>query len=285
MGVSNASRSIGLPDQAALIARAKQGDREAFSELYEPLEKPLGAFLYRLLAVREDAEDLMQETALKALESIADFPGDSSFRTWMFRLAAEAGLAHLQGKRQWDPDAVIRAGQIAGEDPGQRRKLQKRHRSGAHSTYEIREHIDFCFTSMGRTLPPEENAALLLIDVHGFTLEEAAETLGIPGELVRFRLEQARQAMIDRHESRCGLINKNGSCSQCAALDTLLHGDRRHTEQALFQIEIDPQPTAQARAETFPKRLGIVRAADPLHGEGRKIHDLLMTFTRELNGY
>ena len=59
-------------------------------------------------------------------------------------------------------------------------------------------------------------------------------------------------------------------------MDTLCHGDRRHTEQALFQIELGPG---------LERRLAIVREIDPLQAEGRKLHEALMNFTREVNGY
>ena len=267
--------------ETELIERAKRGDRDAFAELYAPVERPLAAFLYRLVAERGDAEDLAQETAVAALEKIAEFPAASSFRIWIFRIAVEAALNHLRGEKQWDPDALIRA----GESSTVLRKLQQIHGSALHTTYNIPEHIDFCFACMGRTLPPQEQATLLLSEVHRFTPEETAETLGISAPVLRFRLQQARESLVEHYDSRCSLINKDGSCKQCVGLDTLLHGDRRHTEQALFQIDLEQRATVRERAGSFDARLAIVRDIDPLHGEGAKLHDSLMNFTREVNGY
>ncbi|MBI3666290.1 MAG: RNA polymerase sigma factor, partial [Acidobacteria bacterium] len=256
--------------ESALIERARAGDRDAFAQLYDPLERPLRAFLYRMTAAAQDAEDLAQEIALQALETIAHYKGASSFRIWIFGRAAEAALEYLRGQKQWDPDALIRAGRRAAEKASERRKLQKIHKSKLHTTYAIEEHIDFCFTCMGRCLPPHEEAALLLAEVHGFSDAEAAETLGISVQAVRFRVLQARQALVDHFDSRCSLINKDGTCSECAGLHTLLHGDHRRTEQTLFRIDLQQRATPGERAAGLDQRLAIVRAIDPLYAEGTR---------------
>ncbi|MBI3697164.1 MAG: RNA polymerase sigma factor [Acidobacteria bacterium] len=255
--------------EAGLIERARQGDRDAFAELYAPVERPLTAFLYRMAAARLDAEDLAQETAVRALEGIEGIPEGVSFRAWIFRMGVEAALEYLRRRAQWDPDALLRAAGAPG-------RLHKIHKRSLQASYEIREHIDFCFTCMGRALPPHEVAALLLVEIHGFSAAEAAEALGVSAVVMQFRLQQARQALADHLESRCSLINKKGVCTDCATMDILCHGDRRHTEQALFQIEL---------GGGLERRLAIVREIDPLHAQGRKLHEALMNFTREVNGY
>jgi RNA polymerase sigma-70 factor, ECF subfamily len=276
--------------EPALIERAKQGDREAFAELYAPIERPVAAFLYRMVAVRQDAADLAQETAVCALESIADFPGATfqqavSFRVWIFRRAAEVALEYLANARRWDPDTLLQAFKRAAERASMRRQLVKLHKSASHTTYDIREHIDFCFTCMSRTLPPQETAALLLAGVNGFSSEEAAQISSVSTEVFRFRFGQGRQTLAEHYDERCSLINKDGTCSECANLHTLLYADRRSTEQALFQLEIEQHATPAARAATFERRLAIVRAIDPLHAAGSKLHDQFLTLTREISGY
>lgn len=271
--------------EAELIARAKAGDRKAFGALYEPVERPLAAFLYRLTASREDAEDMAQEAAIQALEEVERYGGATSFRVWIFRFAARAALEYMKSRPPWHPDAQLLAGQRLGDLAEERRLLEKLHGSGLHTTYQIREHIDFCFTCLGRTLLPHEAAALLLVEVHGFTPEEAGEVLETAADAVRFRIEQAQQALNGFLDSRCTLINKAGSCSHCGGYHTWLYGDRRETEKALFEIELHQGATAQERAATWPARLQIVRSVDPLHGEGTKLHARLMTFLREVSHY
>ncbi len=271
--------------EADLIGRAKAGDRGAFSELYEPVEKPLAAFLHRLTASRSEAEDMAQETAIQALEEIEQFVGASSFRVWIFRLAARVALEYLKARPPWDPDAQLWAGQRLGDMAAERSRLEKLHGTRIHTTYDIPEHIDFCFTCMGRTLLAPEAAALLLVEVHEFTPEEAGEVLETTAAAIRFRVDQARQALNECFSSRCTLINKAGSCAQCAGFHTWLHGDHRETQKALFGIELQQASPPEERAKTLDQRLRIVRAVDPVLGEGAKFHEALMTFLREVSHY
>lgn len=271
--------------EAELIGKAKAGDREAFAALYEPVERALAAFLYRLTASRADAEDMAQETAIQALEEVEQFGGASSFRVWIFRMGARTALEYMKARPPWDPDAQLWAGQRLGDLPGERSRLEKLHRSRIHMTYEIREHIDFCFTCMARTLLPHEAAALLLVEVHGFTAEEAGAVLETAAAAIRFRVEQARQALNEAFESRCTLIHKAGSCNHCGGFHTWLYGDHRETQKALFQIELQQLATPQGRAATLNQRLAIVRSLDPLLGQGAKFHDALLTFLREVSHY
>ncbi len=271
--------------EVALIERAKSGDRPAFGKLYEPLAKPLASFLYRMIAVRQDAEDLAQDAALVALEGVEKIPEGISFRAWLFRLALREAMNYLGGAKQWSPEALMEAGRRATEEAGVRRKLQQLHKSRIRTTYDIREHVDFCFTFMGRTLPPHEEAALLLTEIYGLPVSEVAAILEISNEAVEFRRQHARRALIDCYESRCSLINKAGSCTQCASLHTVLYEDRRRTEQALFEIELEQRPTPAERASSFEQRLAIVRAIDPLHAAGTKFHGAFADLARQVNRY
>ena len=264
-----------------LIAKATAGDREAFAQLYEAVERPLASFLYRLIGLRQVAEDLAQETVLRALETIGAFSGVTSFRVWLFRMAVEAGFERLQGETPWSPDLQVRFGQRLAENDALRRRVRKTHGLGVRATYDIAEHIDYCFMCLGRTLPPHESAALLLAQVYGFSHEETGEVLGAPAETIRSRVEQARQTLVEQLESRCSLINTKGSCGLCAGYHTLLYGDQRQTERALFEINLQARFTPQERAATWDQRLAIVRSIDPLHAEGTRFHESLMTITLE----
>ena len=265
-------------NEPELIAQARTGDRDAFAALYAPVERPLAAFLYRLLAERQEAEDLAQDAVVQALETIGSFEGPS-FRVWLFRLAAESALARLEGEPPWNPDQQIRFGQRAAEDDALRRRVRKAHDAGIHTTFTIPEHVDYCFLCMGRTFPPRDTALLLLVAVHGFTYGEAGAVLGLTASTAETRFRMAEQALVEIFEPRCSLINARGSCTLCAGYHTLLYGDRRRTEQALFQIDLQVRPTPGERAATLEQRLEIVRSIDPLHAEGTRFHEALMTMT------
>ena len=83
----------------AVIQRVQAGDVSAFDVLIQKYRERLFAIIYNLTANREDASDLAQEAFIKAFRSIGSFKGDSSFFTWLYRIAVNASLTHLKRNR------------------------------------------------------------------------------------------------------------------------------------------------------------------------------------------
>src|SRR5947207_2575076 len=86
------------PDDETLAACASNGDAGAFASLFNRYHEMIRAFAYRLCLVQSDAQDIAQETFIKAARSLASFRGGSSFRTWLYRIATNAGRDWLRGK-------------------------------------------------------------------------------------------------------------------------------------------------------------------------------------------
>ena len=103
------SKPAGLPDQPMLVESAKRGDRDAFERLAEPYRREIQLHCYRMLGGFHDAEDLVQETLLRAWRGLAGFEGRSSFRAWLYRIATNACLdvlATRAGTRRVLPDTL-----------------------------------------------------------------------------------------------------------------------------------------------------------------------------------
>jgi RNA polymerase sigma-70 factor (ECF subfamily) len=83
----------------ALVQRVQAGDVRAFDVLIQKYRERLYAIIYNLTANREDASDLAQEAFIRAFRSIGRFKGDSSFFTWLYRIAVNASLTHLKRNR------------------------------------------------------------------------------------------------------------------------------------------------------------------------------------------
>ena|SRR5215813_3563437 len=79
-------------DDADAVARARAGDREAFRELVERHSQQLFRLAYRLTGKEEDAEDVVQETFLRAYRGLSRFEGRSEFLTWLYRIAANCAM-------------------------------------------------------------------------------------------------------------------------------------------------------------------------------------------------
>jgi RNA polymerase sigma-70 factor (ECF subfamily) len=85
-----------------VVARFKGGDRTAFDELVRRYERPILALVKRYVAVEEDAKDVAQRTFVRVLERIDTYRSQSSFKTWLYRVAVNLALDHARGDRSGD---------------------------------------------------------------------------------------------------------------------------------------------------------------------------------------
>lgn len=135
-------------------------------------------------------------------------------------------------------------------------------------SYEVREHVAYCFACVGRSLPPDEQAALVLADVADMSAREAAQILGISQSVFRHRLSAARQAMRDKYENLCALVSKTGMCHQCKGLREIAEGSKRG----------GPIPDVVDYAD----RIAVVRGADFANGKTAAFHDIFWRRTKEI---
>jgi RNA polymerase sigma-70 factor (ECF subfamily) len=261
---------IALQEEAQLVEKARQGDSLAFGSLLEPWRKPLFGYIYRMVTLRQDAEDLLQDVLVRVLEGIRTYRGEARFKSWLFGIATHVCLDHLRAKKRWRVEAQLIGEKEALADPQKVEELTALMQQPGFS-FEIREHIAFCFSCIARTLPPEEQAALMLKEVLGFTGEEAAGILGVSEPVYRHRLSAGRAKMIEDYHGLCALINKTGMCYQCSALQQAAGEGYRGAD--LVRIEVAPG-VAMSAENLFDARLEIVRAADLDAGQTRAVHDL-----------
>jgi hypothetical protein len=88
-------------DEASVVAQARLGDTDAFTELAERYQRNIFRLAQNITENREDAEDVLQETFLKAYQHLPEFEGHSKFYTWIVRIAVNEALMKLR-KRKWD---------------------------------------------------------------------------------------------------------------------------------------------------------------------------------------
>lgn len=266
-----------------LLEKARGGDVRAFHELFADHHRPLKAYLYRLLTDRNDADDFAHDTFVRAFERVGTFAGNSSFKTWLFAIATNLALDALRRRRRWRPDSQDRSRALAESDPDIEAALVYAHQHSPLGAYDIREHIEFCFTCMAKTLPIDEQVALILKDVYAFRVFEIAIIMERTEGAVKHLLHRSRRTMTEIFEDRCALVSKTGACHQCSELNDYFNPGRS-TEQHLVQIEMVRQATTATQPELYELRARLVRSIDPLTAGGSDLHEVFMKLTHEAEG-
>ena len=186
---------------AAELQAARAGDERAFEALVEPHRRELHVHCYRMLGSLDDADDLVQETLLAAWRGLHSFAGRSSVRTWLYRIATTRCLNAIRdGRRRpppapaapFEPPAPSARFEVPWLQPYPDASLE----AGDPAARSMsREGVELAFVAALQALPPRQTAALVLCDVLGFRLAEAAEMLDVGPTSVKGLLQRARAAM------------------------------------------------------------------------------------------
>jgi RNA polymerase sigma-70 factor (ECF subfamily) len=259
------------------------GDFNSFQTLFAEFQNQLRSYLYRLLTDRNDVDDLTHDTFIRAFDKISTFNQESSLKTWVFRIATNLAYDHLRKLRRWPADAQDQGANLAigTEEIGQAFRIV--HRTSDAGAYEMKEHIDFCFTCISKTLPIENQVALILKDVYDFPVKEICLILDKTEGIVKHLLNSARDTMTSIFDNRCALVNKNGTCDQCSQLNGIFNPKQDQQEQRM-KLELVKGSTKFDRAELFKMRAALVKAIDPLHSSGTDLHDIIFRCTKTAIG-
>jgi RNA polymerase sigma-70 factor, ECF subfamily len=182
-----------LTDQDVVL-RARSGLEAAYRELIRRYERPVFALLFRMLRDRELAEDLAQETFVKALNAIDSYRPEFKFSSWIFKIANNAAIDHL---RRRELDTLSLDGSPHAETPEamQATALQIGARQESPlDTVEAKELGTAIEAAIG-ALRPEYRSCILLRHVEGRAYEEIAEILNLPLGTVKTYIHRARNEL------------------------------------------------------------------------------------------
>jgi len=262
-------------EREEVLKSAIAGDINAFQTLFAEFQNQLKSYLYRLLTDRNDVDDLTHDTFIRAFSRISTFNQDSSLKTWVFKIATNLAYDHLRKKKRWQADAQDRAADLAIGSEEIRRVFWMVHETSPAGAYEMKEHIDYCFTCISKTLPIENQVTLILKDIYDFQVREIGLILGKTEGVIKHLLNDARNIMTDIFEHRCALINKNGVCHQCSHINEIFN-PKQHQQEELMKLELVKASKKYNREELFALRTMLVKAIDPLHASGTDFHDAIM---------
>jgi RNA polymerase sigma-70 factor (ECF subfamily) len=166
-----------------------------FAALVQRHQRELRVHCYRMVGSFHEAEDLVQETFLRAWKNLDGFAGRSSIRTWLYRIATNACLDHLDGRpRRGLPDEP---GTVAWLQPYPDRLLEPEVADPDEpgNAAVTRETIELAFLVAIQHLPPKQRAVVILRDVLGWPAAHAAETLELSVAATNSALQRGRTAL------------------------------------------------------------------------------------------
>jgi RNA polymerase sigma-70 factor (ECF subfamily) len=175
-------------DESALVARAKSGDVNAFSELVTHYERRVFRMAKQITQNDDDAEDVLQETFLKAYTHLDNFQGNSKFYTWLVRIAVNEALMKLR-KRRSDRTVPLDEPINTGEDEMVREiAVWDENPEESYS----REELSTVLNDAVQSLKPAYRTVFVLRDIEELSIEETAEALNLSISAVKSRLLRAR---------------------------------------------------------------------------------------------
>lgn len=181
-------------DEASVVAQARLGDTDAFTELAERYQRNIFRLAQNIMQNREDAEDVLQETFLMAYQHLPEFEGHSKFYTWIVRIAVNGALMKLR-KRKWDKTVWLDEPVNVGEDSVAREiAVWEDNPEQRYSQEELREILDKAVN--GLTAP--YRTVFALRDIEGLSTKETAEALDLSIPAVKSRLLRARLQLRDK---------------------------------------------------------------------------------------
>ncbi|HEU4919794.1 MAG TPA: RNA polymerase subunit sigma-70 [Candidatus Limnocylindrales bacterium] len=239
-------------DEAPLLAAARAGDESAFAELTERYRRQLHVHAYRMLGSVDDADDIVQETYLRAWTSISSFEGRSLFRTWIYRIATNLCLNVLarRPRRVMPPDVgppttdlhpeLAPSVELPWLQPYPDRLLEPA--APVEERPDVlavsRETIELAYLAAIQHLPPRQRAVLILRDALAWSAKETAQLLETSVAAVNSALQRARATMRDRlpQHAASGAGRPGPSDEEQAVLRRYIEASERADAQAFVAL-------------------------------------------------
>ncbi len=224
----------------------------------------LQSFLLRITASIEDAEDIVQDTFIKAMNKLDTFRGESIIKTWFFTIASNLAKDNARAKKRWPENVTdICKGKAMTNQQFFEEAMTIRQTS-PHGSFEIKEHITFCFACISKSLPLEQQICLFLKEVYEFGVKDIAEIIDNTEAMVKYYLHTGRSKMIKIFDGRCAIINKEGVCHQCTELNGIFNPHQKAQEE-LVKIDMHKEAEKGDKEHLFDLRMKIVQSIDPFN--------------------
>jgi RNA polymerase sigma-70 factor (ECF subfamily) len=167
-------------DDNRLVSECLSGDTGAFAKLVGKYEKPLYNTALRIVGDRADAQDVTQDTFLKAYEKLNSYRPEHKFFSWLYRILINESLNHRKSQDRLEPIPD----DLASPEPGPQEQ---------HECSVLSDRVECCL----RELPHDSRIVIVLRHFNDFTYDEMSEMLSISAKTVKSRLFTARRALAE----------------------------------------------------------------------------------------
>lgn len=197
----NPPSDLGTVSDQEVVEWALKGHERAYRELVRRYERPVFSLVYRMVRHRERAEDLTQETFVKALNALESYRPDYKFSSWIFKIANNAAIDQLR-RKELETLSIDGAPDADSADTARESTLQLRDAGESPlDELEARELGSAIERAIGQ-LRPEYRSCIILRHVEGYPYEEIAELLELPLGTVKTYIHRARNELKQVLESQ-----------------------------------------------------------------------------------
>ena len=173
---------------------AREGREAAYRELIRRYERPVFSLVYRMVRDRQLAEDLAQETFIKALNALASYRPEFKFSSWIFKIANNASIDHLR-RRELDTLSLDGSPNASTPDQVEATLLQVGDKAETPLAEMEAKELGGAIEEAIQKLRPEYRSCILLRHVEGRAYEEIAELLDLPLGTVKTYIHRARNEL------------------------------------------------------------------------------------------
>lgn len=175
-------------DEIELVEKAKLGDTKAFEELMRRTQDKIYNLGIKFFGNKEDAADLLQETYIKAYESLPNFEGRSSFSTWLYRIATNFALMKLRKEKM----KKVSIEELKEISDGSKDSIDFYDWSENPYLHYKNEELKEILNEAINSLPPKYKTIFILHDIEGLSIQEVAKILSLSVPTVKTRIHRSR---------------------------------------------------------------------------------------------
>ncbi len=178
-----------------LVTRCRAGDLDAFAQVYDRYERQVFRYAYHILGNRDDADDIKQETFVKAYQAIRSFRSESSLQTWLLKICGNLCRDKIKSwdRRKVTYDSTMREDEMGVTSP-----------DDSPQAIVERKELEAVIAKALRGMPAPQREIIVLHEIEGLSYEEIAAVLGCTRTSIKLRLFRARKSLKERVASLMG---------------------------------------------------------------------------------